>query len=126
MSDNTIRLVEVQETEWGEKVVLDSPYESRNYIKHLPFVEYAEELDRHGSLRAKASDRGMNIKSSAAQQLFDSIEQYGFSDDFAAHSSWNPDALDGDGAWMIDKDAVEEAVDFWQFCGFHVEGDVDL
>lgn len=126
MSDNTITIESVQETTWGEKVVIDSPYEARNYIKHLPFVEYGEELDRHDSLKEKAADRGMNVKSSEAEELFDAIEQYGFSDDFAAHPSWDPDALGGDGAWMIDKDAVEEATDFWQFCGFHVDVSVEL
>lgn len=127
--DNTIRIVEVQETKFGEKAVVDSPYDAKNYIKHLPWKEYSEELKEHESLQSKAEARAgadTNTKTSAFLTPFTEMEQYGFSDDFATHVSWDPSALDTGGAWTIDVEALEEAVDFWQFAGFDVEVDVDV
>ncbi len=124
--DNTIEIVEVQETDFGEKAVVDSPFDAKDYIKHLPWKEYQEEVDEHGSLKEKAESRGTNVKSSEMLEVFDAMEKYGFSDDFATHVSWDPDALSGDGAWTIDREAVEEAADFWQFVGFNVEINADL
>lgn len=122
MSDNTILAVEVQETDFGEKVVLDSPFESRHHIKHLPWKEYSEEVQEHGSLEEKAKSRGTNTKTSELQEVFDAMEQYGFSDDFATHVSWDPEAMGPDsGAWTIDVEAWTEAADFFQFCGYSVE-----
>jgi hypothetical protein len=127
MSDSdTIKVVEVQETDFGEKAVIDSPYESRHAIKHLPWNEYQEEIDEHGSLEGKAQDRGTNTKTSELIDVFDSMEQYGFSPDLATHVSWDPDALGGDGAWTIDVDAVDEVADFWEFLGYSVEIQVDI
>lgn len=120
--DNTIRVAAVIETQYQEKVALDSPYSSRHYLKHLPWKSYEEEVDEHGSLKAKAESRGTNVKTSELMEVFDAYEQYGFSDDFAAHQSWEPDALGpDDGAWTIDKDSFEEAADFFEFAGFTVE-----
>lgn len=124
--DNTIEIVSVMETDFGEKVVIDSPYESKEYISNLPWNEYQEELDEYGSLKNKAEQRGTNVKTSEMLEVFDAMEQYGFSDDFATHVSWEPDALGGDGAWTIDKDAVDEAADFWKFVGYSVEVTANL
>jgi hypothetical protein len=129
MSDNTITAVAVLETDFAEKVALDSPYESRFYLKHLPWKEYSEEIDEHGSLKKKAESRGTNTKTSQLMEVFDAYEQYGFSDDFATHISWEPEALGPDqGAWTIDRDSWVEAADFLQFAGYTVEvaDDVDL
>lgn len=125
---NTITVTGVVETTYGEKAVIDSPYEAKDAISHLPWKEYKEEIAEHGSLREKAESRGTNTKTSELIELFNAIEQYGFSNDFATHQSWDPNALDDGGAWTIDKDAVPEAVDFWQFLGYTVEMDdaVDL
>ena len=121
MSDNTIEIVEVQETDFGEKAVVDSPFEAKDYIKYLPWKEYQEELDEYGSLKQKAEDRGDNVKSSEMKELFKTMEEYGFPDDFATHVSWDSNALGGDGAWTIDREAVETAADYWQFVGYNVD-----
>jgi hypothetical protein len=122
MTDKTIKVVEVVETQYGEKAVIDSPYESRHYMKHLPWKPYKEEIEEHGSLQAKAESRGTNIKTSELMEVFEVLEAFDFSDDFATHASWNPDGLgDGKGAWMIDSDAVLEATELWQFAGFNTE-----
>lgn len=127
MSDKgTIRAVEILETDWDEKIVLDSPYESRHYLKHLPWKEYQEEIDEYGSLKEKAESRGTNTKTSDLVEVFSSYEQYGFSDSFATHVSWNPDALGGDGAWTVDADSWAELADFFEFAGFTVESDISL
>lgn len=129
MSENTILAVEVQETDFGEKVVLDSPFEAKDHIKHLPWKEYSEEVGEHGSLKAKAESRGVNTKTSELTEVFDAMEQYGFSDDFATHVSWDPEALGPEaGAWTIDVESFTEAKDFFEFCGYSVEvaDDVEL
>jgi len=124
--DNEIVITEVQETDFGEKAVVDSPFDAKDYIKHLPWKEYQEEVSEYGTLKQKAADRGTNVKTSELLEVFDAMEQYGFADDFATHVSWDPNALGGDGAWTIDREAVEDAADFWQFCGFNVEISTDL
>lgn len=128
VDDNTIQIVSIQETEYGEKAVIDSPYEAKDAISQLPWKEYEKEVAEHGSLREKAESRGTNTKTSELIELFNAVEKYGFSDDFCTHQSWDPNALDDGGAWTIDKDAVKEAVDFWEFLGYTVEMDdeVDL
>lgn len=126
MSNDMIEVVEIQETDFGEKAVIDSPYSAKDYIKHLPWKEYSEEVSEHGSLREKAESRGINTSTSELVEVFRNMEKYGFSDSFATHNSWDSDALGGDGAWTIDADAVEEATDFWEFCGFDVEVNVDI
>jgi hypothetical protein len=126
MADNTITVVEIQETEFGEKAVIDSPFDAKDYIKHLPWKEYGEEVNEHGSLKRKAEDRGTNVKSSDMLEVFDSMEQYGFSDDFATHVSWDPNAIGPDeGAWTIDVEALPEACDFWQFVGYNISNETD-
>lgn len=126
MADDTIVIEEIQETTYGEKAVVDSPFEAKDFIKHLPWKAYGEEISEYGSLKEKAADRGTNVKTSELMEVFDAMEQYGFSDDFATHVSWDPNALSGDGAWTIDVEAVEDAADFWQFCGFTVEIEADV
>lgn len=122
MSENTITAVEVQETDFGEKVVLDSPFEAKDHIKHLPWKEYSAEVSEHGSLREKAESRGVNTKTSELTEVFDAMEQYGFSDDFSTHVSWDSEALGpSEGAWTIDVEAFGEAKDFFEFCGYNVE-----
>lgn len=122
MSKGTIKAVAIIETDWDEKVALESPYESKEYLSNLPWKAYSEEIDEYGSLKAKAESRGTNVKTSELMEVFDAYEQYGFSDDFAAHQSWEPDALGpDDGAWTIDKDSFEESADFFEFAGFTVE-----
>lgn len=126
MSDDTIIAAEIVETEFQEKVAIDSPYEARYIVKHLPWKSYQEEIDEYGSLKEKAQDRGTNTKTSELMEVFDAYEQYGFSDDFACHQSWDGDALGGDGAWMIDKDSWQEAADFFEFAGYTVETAEDV
>jgi len=126
MTENTITVAKIIETKWGEKAVIDSPFEAKDYIKHLPFKQYQQEVDEYGSLKEKAAARGTNVKTSQLFEVFDAMETYGFPNTFATHVSWDPDALDGDGAWTIDRDAVETAADFWQFVGFNVQIEANL
>lgn len=122
MSDNTITAVEVIETDFDEKVVIDSPYEAKDYISNLPWNEYGEEVAEHGSLKGKAQSRGINTKTSQLVEVFDAMEEYGFSDDLSCHQSWDSDALGaGDGAWTVDRTAWEEVADFFEFVGYNVE-----
>lgn len=122
MSDDVIRAVEVQEQDFGEKVVLDSPFEAKDVIKHLPWKAYEDEVSEYGSLKEKAADRGTNVKTSELQDVFDAYEAFGFSDDFATHVSWDPNALGPDsGAWTIDVESFEEAAQFFEFAGYTVE-----
>jgi hypothetical protein len=126
MSEETITAVAVLETDFGEKVALDSPYESRHYLKHLPWKEYSKEVDEYGSLKEKAEARGTNTKTSELMEVFNKYEKYGFSDDFETHISWNPEALGGDGAWTVDRDCWDEAADFFEFAGYAVEVEDDV
>lgn len=121
MSEDTITAVEILETDFGEKIVLDSPYEAKDLLKHMPWKEYSKEVDEYGSLKEKAEARGTNTKTSELMEVFDKYEQYGFSNDFSTHISWSPEALDGNGAWTIDVEGWDEAADFFEFAGYAVE-----
>jgi len=127
--DDTITAEAIIETQYQEKVALDSPYEARHLVKFLPWKEYAEEISEYGSLKEKAQARGTNTKTSELIQVFDAYEKYGFSDDFACHQTWDDSALGPDkGAWLIDKNCWTEAADFFEFAGYSVEvaDDVNL
>lgn len=127
MSEDTIKAVEIQETQFDEVVVLQSPYEARHIISYLPWNEYSQEVEEYGSLKEKAEARGTNTKTSELIQVFDAYEKYGFSDDFACHQSWDPEALGPDtGAWTIDRESWPEAADFFQFAGYSVEVEDDV
>lgn len=114
-----IVLTDIQETQWDEEAVLDSPFEAKDFVKVLPWKTYAKELDEYGSLREKARDRDMGIGDAA----LDAVEAYekaeGFPDDFATHVSWNSQIS----KWTIDADAFNEARKFWEFVGFDVSID---
>lgn len=121
MTEDTIVAAELQETEFGEKLALQSPYDALQFMKSLPWKTLEEEVAEHGSLRAKLEDRDVE------EGAINAAEDFGFSDDFAAHASWEPRALDPDtGAWMIDPDAWEEASEFFEFAGFEVENKTNL
>lgn len=118
MTNGTITAVEVQETQYGEELVIESPFEAKDYIKVLPWKKLSEEVEEHGSLREKVVSRGMSADAVAIKEA----ENFGFSDDFAAHASWDPDALGYEqGAWTIDVDAWDEASDFFKAVGFDTE-----
>lgn len=123
MSQDSITAVEIQETEYGEKVVLDSPFDAKEFINALPWQTVSEEREEHGSLRSKLEERDVDDAAIRAAEDFE------FSDDFAAHARWDPNGLGyEDGAWTIDVDAWNEAREFFEFAGFDVEvrGNVDL
>lgn len=123
MSDEAIVAVEVQETEYGEKVAIQSPFDAKDFIKVLPWKELQEEEEEYGSLREKAVSRGMGSDAVAIE----AAEDFEFSDDFAAHASWEPNAFGyEDGGWTIDVEAWDEAKEFFEFCGFEVEDRTDL
>ena len=109
MSDtNTITATAIVETQYGEIVELDSPYSAKDIIKALPWRTVSEEIDEHGSLRAKHESAGLE------ESAIDAAESFDFSDDFAAHALWKDDA------WTIDRDAWTEAREFFEFAGYDV------
>jgi len=127
MDEDTIVAVEVQETDYDEKVVLQSPFDAKDFIKVLPWKELSEEVSEHGSLREKAVSRGMGQDAVAIQAIEDYMEQEGLPADFAAHASWDPNALGyEDGGWTIDAAALEQAFDFFEFAGFETENRTEL
>lgn len=131
MTDEPITALEVHETEYEEKVVLDFPFDAKDFIKIMPWGEYSEEVANNGSLRAKAVSRGMSEDNVAIKAAEDYHEQHGFSDDFATHTDWDKDGFGIPGVeWAVDIDAdsFEEARRFLEFCGFEVEvaDDVNL
>lgn len=122
-NEDTIEAAEIQETDYGAKLVLESPYDAKEFINALPWKELQEEVEEHGSLRAKLEGRGVDDAAIRA------AEEFGFSDEFAAHPSWDPNALGYEhGAWVIDVDAWDEAAEFFEFAGFEtsVRSNVDL
>lgn len=123
MTEDTITAVEILETDFGEDLVIQSPYDAKEFIQSLPWKTLKEEEEEHGSLRAKLEDRGV------ADAAIMAAEDFEFSDDFAAHPGWEPNALGReDGAWTIDVDAWDEASEFFEFAGFEtdVRSDVNL
>lgn len=114
--DGEIVLTDIQETQWDEEAVLDSPFEAKDFIKVLPWKTYGEEIDEYGSLREKARERDMGIDDAALDAVEAYQEAEGFSDDFATHVSWDGQI----NKWTIDADAFEEARRFWEFAGFKV------
>jgi hypothetical protein len=121
MSEDTITAVEVIETEYGEKIALESPFEAKDFISVLPWKEVSEEVEEHGSLREKAISRGMDEDNVA----LDAVSDFDFSDDLATHVSWDPDVLDN-GAWMVDTDAWDEIAEYFEHCGFDVENQTNV
>lgn len=127
MTKDAIVAVEVQEREFGEKVVLQSPFDAKDFIKVLPWKELQEEVAENGSLREKAVSRGMSEDNVAIKAIEDYIEKEGFSSTFAAHASWESDALGrSEGAWTIDASAWDEAQDYFEFCGFETQNQTNL
>ena len=127
MTEDAIVALEVQETDFGEKVVLQSPFDAKDFIKVLPWKELQEEVAENGSLREKAVSRGMGEDNVAIKAIEDYIEEEGFSSTFATHASWESDALGrSEGAWTIDAGAWDEAQDYFEFCGFETQNQTNL
>jgi hypothetical protein len=127
MSEDTIIAIEVIDTDYGEKVALQSPFEAKDFIKVLPFKEFSDEVSEHGSLRAKAVSRGMGEDNVAIAAVEEYVEEEGFSPDFAAYASWEPELFGPeDGGWVLDTDALDEAFDFFEFAGFETKNDTNL
>lgn len=112
MTDDTIVAVDVIETEYGEKVALQSPFDAKDFIKAMPFMAYGSYDDYEQELRSN------DLPNGAIQAALD----FDFSNDFATHRSWDPNAFGrDDGGWVVDKDALAESFDFFEHCGFEVE-----
>lgn len=96
-----ITAVEIVETDFGEKYALDSPFEAKEHIKFLPWGE----------------DQGPNY-----DELGDDTPtpEFEFSDGYAAHHTWEPAALDGAGAWLVDVDSFDETKAFLESVGYTV------
>jgi hypothetical protein len=118
MSDDTITAVEVVETDYGEKVVLESPFEAKDFIKILPWKEMSEEMVEHGSVEEMALSSNIGTDN----VVIEAANKFGFSDDFASHASWDSD----ESAWLIDADALDEAFEFFEFAGFETDNETNL
>lgn len=117
MSDEAITAVDVIETEYGEKVAIQSPFDAKDFIKALPFMEYNSYDDYHTEM----NDNGV------ADGAIQAAEDFEFSEDFAAYRSWDPNAFGyEDGGWVIDTDALDEAFEFFEFAGFETENRTDV
>lgn len=114
--DSEIVLVEIQETEWDEEAVLDSPFDAKDFIKVLPWKTYAEEIEEYGSLREKNEQRDMGLNDAALDAIEAYDAEHGIPDDFATHNSWDAQQ----NSWVIDADSFEQAREFWEFAGFPV------
>lgn len=127
MTKDSIVAFEVIDTQYGEKIVLKSPYDAKDFIKIMPFKQLQEEVAENGSLREKEVSRGMSADNVAIDAIEDYIEQEGFSSTFATHRSWESDALGrSEGAWTIDVGAWDEAQDYFEFCGFKTQNQTNL
>jgi hypothetical protein len=117
MSDDTIVAVEIVETEYGERLALDTPYEARFFINNLPFKEYSTYNNFVEGVKTNDVPDGVVA----------AINDFDFSPDYASYSDWDPDALGEDeGAWLVNPDTWTETRDFLEHCGLQVEMDVDL
>lgn len=116
MDEDTIEAIEIRETEYDEEIVIQSPFDAKDFIQALPWKTLEEEVAEHGSLRSKLESRDV------AEAAIQAAEDFGFSDDFAAHPSWDPNAIAfEEGAWTIDADSWDEASEFFEFVGFNTK-----
>lgn len=99
----TIRVTEIVETEWGEKAILDAPFETKDYIKVLPWGD------------GEYGEAGVPQTENVSDQAAEAAQDFDWPDDYESHVSWNGDN------WTLDPDALGEAMDFWQAQGFNVE-----
>lgn len=101
---DTITAVELVETEYGEKVVLESPYEARDYIKYAPW----------------GSDDGVE------EENLDESVDFEFSDDFGCYREWDADELGGSGAWLVRASTFPEFRDYLESVGYDVTTNVEI
>lgn len=117
MTENPIVAVEIQETQYGEKVAIQSPFDAKDFIKAMPFNEFGTYDDYEKELRRN------DITGAAAQAALD----FEFSDTFATHRSWETNAFGKEqGGWLIDTGAWTEAKEFFEFAGFETENKTEL
>jgi hypothetical protein len=121
MTEDTIVAVEVQETDYGEKVALQSPFDAKDFIKALPWEQVRDEVSDHGSLAEMAQSGDV------AAGAVDAVSDFDFSDDYASHASWDPNAFGyEDGGWTVDADTLDETMEFFEFVGFETENRTNL
>lgn len=98
MSDNTVKFGETIETEYGEKTVLDSPYEAKGYLNALPF----QPDDDFDESRLEEDD---------------DVPAFNFPDEFGAFQTWDAD----NSRWMVAADSVDVLKEYFEEAGFDVE-----
>lgn len=103
MSELEITVTEIVETDFGEKVQLDTPYEAKQYITYMPW---------------QASDT-VNSEELEAGTI---TPDYEFSPNFGCHHSWNPD----DYVWEIDRESIHQAVEYFESVGIEVIDETGL
>jgi len=100
MSEITITATDVVETNFGEKVLLDSPYEAKQFIKFMPWAE------------------GDDVNYDELESDTETPE-FEFSDGFSCHSTWDADEY----SWAIDAGCFSEAREFFESVGITVDVD---
>lgn len=81
----------------------------------MPWKAMSEEMDEHGTID------GMVGEYDVATGAIEAAKDFGFSDDFSTHATWDPSALGPNtGAWLVDVEHVDEVFEFFEFCGFEV------
>jgi hypothetical protein len=103
MEQITIKAEEIVETNFGEKVLLDSPYEAKQFIKFMPWGE----------------DDDVNFEELEEDTHTPDFE---FSSNFSCHASWNADRT----AWEIDVGSFEEASRFFESVGIDVDDEAGV
>lgn len=98
MSKGKITATAIEEQEFGEKAILDSPYEAKDYLNALP---WGEEDDYDESRLSDASDR----------------PDFTFESAFSAHQRWNPD----ESRWEVDAEALPVLEKYFEAAGFEVD-----
>lgn len=101
--DIEIVATEIVETDFGEKVQIDTPYAAKEYIKYMPW----------------SSDQGTNGDELSASTI---VPDYEFSPNFGCHHSWNGDAY----VWEIDRDSFQQAIAYFQSLGIEVTDETGL
>jgi hypothetical protein len=103
----TITVSEVVESEYGEKAILESPFEAKDWIKALPWGD------------GKFSNPGVPNTDSVPDDVAEAAEDFDWSEDYESHVNWNGEN------WEVDPEALEEAAIFWELNGFDVEVETD-
>lgn len=115
MTENTIIIDTVIDTEYGEKALLRTDGWNREHVKAMPWA------GDEGTFEAAAKDQEgeMLLEPDELQAIEDEFGTE-VDEDFATHSSFDWDRE----VWTVDTDSLDEAVRFLEALGWEVENKV--